>query len=175
MISSKHISVGVTGRSPSSLIFWKSKQIPILYACGIWARRYSRNSLFLFLTGCLSYQKLMPGITASSIFRIFLFRINLAFWSKYMIGSFLQVLYSGIFSLVPYSYRPAQQAVVLVFPWKQVGLYNDGCPLHQEANELHRLYGLGIIEDAGWNLNVIIQKATVPRVVLRNTVAFCIL
>ena len=41
MISSMHISVGVTGRSPSSLIFWKSKQIPILYACGIWARNLS--------------------------------------------------------------------------------------------------------------------------------------
>ena len=41
MISSMHISVGVTGRSPSSLIFWKSKQIPILYACGIWVRNLS--------------------------------------------------------------------------------------------------------------------------------------
>ena len=41
MISSMHISVGVTGRSPSSVIFWKSKQIPILYACGIWARNLS--------------------------------------------------------------------------------------------------------------------------------------
>ena len=41
MISSMHISVGITGRSPSSLIFWKSKQIPILYACGIWARNLS--------------------------------------------------------------------------------------------------------------------------------------
>ena len=33
----------------------------------------------------------------------------------------------------------------------------------------------GHSEDAGWNLNVIIQKATVPQVVLRNTVAFCLL
>ena len=131
-----------------------------------------RNSLFLFLTGCLSYRNSYLGLR-----QVLSQDISLPDKSCLSVQVYDRLLPSGLelrnILSVPYSYRPAQRAVSPAFPWKQVGLYNDGCPLHQEANSTSVWFGHS--EDAGWNLNVIIQKATVPQVVLRNTVAFCLL